>query len=90
MIKYEQSLAHQYKRETCVKSVPSFESKLAQPLLARRGTKHLEDLLDLENSTIYRFMVGIRREREKVAMSCVYCREIFREAALKGSLWTGT
>ena len=47
------------------------QSKFSSALVSHRGKKLLQDLLNLDNTTIKRAMVGFRGQREKGAIPSI-------------------
>ena len=69
--------------------VPRVQSKLSHALHAHRGKKLLQDLQNLENTTMERVMVRFKGGREKGVMAFVEYLEVSQENTIEGPLRRG-
>ena len=85
------SLTNGSVRGECVRVLSRVQSKFSTALVSHRGKKLLQDLLNLDNTTIKRAMVGFRGQREKSAIPSI-CRMpgVSQEHTMKDSLWKET
>ena len=74
----------------CVGGGPHVQSKISRALHAHRAKKLLQDLRNLDKTTIKRAKVRCRGAREKGAMAFVECLGVSQEGTTEGPLWRKT
>ena len=73
--------------EMCVEVVPRVQPILSRALHARRGKKVLQNLQNLDNTTMKRAMVRFRGALEKAIMTCLKYLELPQEETIESPLF---
>ena len=75
----------------CLAVVPCVQSKLSRTLHAHRGKTLLQDIQNLDNTTLKKATVWFRGTREKGTMMVfIACLGVLQEDTTEGSLWRET